>query len=374
MHTDPYFHYSNNSEKRLKTRHLRQICQNISPDTAISHRILSARRSFSIRSSDAEPFEESVNKMVEVYLLNFYNHKIGLASASDYIKKVRRRRNVMRFKKAFMGIATVVALTALCLCGLVACSSNNTANSSSTNNVKPATTTLTVGFDQDFPPYGYVGNDGQYTGFDLELAKEVCTRNGWTFVAQPINWDAKDMELQSGTINCIWNGFTINGREDSYTWTDPYMDNSQVIVVKKSSNISSLSDLAGKTVVTQAASAALTVLEDPDGQKALASTFRKLLTTVDYNTAFMELKSGAVDAVAIDLPVAQYQTTNSNDFVILNEHLSEEQYGVGFLKGNTGLRDQVETTLKAMVADGYVEKLCAKYADQGISYENWVLK
>jgi polar amino acid transport system substrate-binding protein len=280
----------------------------------------------------------------------------------------------MKCKKTFMGVVVAIALVSFCICGLVACSSSSTTNSNSASSGKSPTTTLTVGFDQDFPPYGYVGNDGQYTGFDLELAKEVCARNGWNFIAQPIDWDAKDMELQSGTINCIWNGFTINGRESAYTWTDPYMDNSQVIVVKKSSGITSLSGLAGKTVITQAASAALTVLQDPEGQETLASTFKKLLTTIDYNTAFMELKSGAVDAVAIDLPVAQYQTANSNDFVILNEHLSEEQYGVGFLKGNTGLRDQVETTLKAMVADGFVEKLCGKYADQGISYENWVLK
>jgi polar amino acid transport system substrate-binding protein len=275
----------------------------------------------------------------------------------------------MKLKNTFKVGALLVALTVLSFCSLVACSSNSTTATSDSD-----TTTLVVGFDEDFPPYGYVGDDGQYTGFDLELAQEVCARNGWTFVAQPIDWDAKDLELQSGTIDCIWNGFTINGREDSYTWTDPYMDNSQVIVVRKDSGITSLSDLAGKTVMTQAASAALTVLQDEDGQKALASTFARLLTTPEYDTAFMELESGAVDAVAIDLPVAEYQTAESDDFVILDEHLSEEEYGVGFLKGNTELRDQVEATLEQMVADGFVEQLCEKYADQGISYANWTLK
>ena len=85
--------------------------------------------------------------------------------------------------------------------------------------------TLVVGFDAEFPPYGYKDDNGSYTGFDLDLAKEVCKRNNWTFKAQPIDWDAKDAELESGSIDCIWNGFTINGRENDYTWSDAYIDN-----------------------------------------------------------------------------------------------------------------------------------------------------
>ena len=90
--------------------------------------------------------------------------------------------------------------------------------------------TFTVGFDAEFPPYGYMDENGEYTGFDLELAQEVCDRNGWELVKQPIDWDSKDMELSSGSIDCIWNGFTMNGREDDYTWSVPYVDNSQVFV------------------------------------------------------------------------------------------------------------------------------------------------
>ena len=70
-------------------------------------------------------------------------------------------------------------------------------------------TTFTVGFDAEFPPYGYMDENGEYTGFDLELAQEVCDRNGWELVKQPIDWDSKDMELSSGAIDCIWNGFTM---------------------------------------------------------------------------------------------------------------------------------------------------------------------
>ena len=95
--------------------------------------------------------------------------------------------------------------------------------------------TFTVGFDAEFPPYGYMDDKGEYVGFDLELAQEVCNRKGWELKKQPIDWDAKDMELSSGAIDCIWNGFTIQGREDSYEWTIPYVDNSQVLAAQSSS-------------------------------------------------------------------------------------------------------------------------------------------
>ena len=102
---------------------------------------------------------------------------------------------------------------------------------------------FTVGFDAEFPPYGYKDDNGEYVGFDLSLAEEVCKRNGWTLKKQPIDWDSKDMELKSGTIDCIWNGFTINGREDLYTWSKAYVDNSQVVIVKSKSGIDTLEDL-----------------------------------------------------------------------------------------------------------------------------------
>ena len=135
-----------------------------------------------------------------------------------------------------------------------------------------------VGFDQNFPPMGFVGEDGEFTGFDLELAAEVARRLGLELVLQPIAWDSKDMELSSGNIDCIWNGFTINGREDKYTWTDPYMANNQVFVVRADSDISSLADLAGKVVSVQIESSAEAALNDrPD----LVETSDELITDPD---------------------------------------------------------------------------------------------
>ncbi|MCD8083156.1 MAG: amino acid ABC transporter substrate-binding protein [Clostridiales bacterium] len=221
--------------------------------------------------------------------------------------------------------------------------------------------TFTVGCDQDIPPKGLVADDGEYTGFDLALAKEVATRLGLEFVAQPIAWDAKDMELSSGTIDCIWNGFTINGREDAYTWSDPYMDNSQVFVVAADSGISTLADLAGKVVEVQTDSSAEAALkDDPD----LSGTFGTLQTTPDYNTAFMDLEMGAVDAIAMDVIVAGYQIEQrgaEDQFVILDETLASEEYGVGFKLGNTELRDQVQATLEEMAADGTLKAISEEW-------------
>ncbi len=192
--------------------------------------------------------------------------------------------------------------------------------------------TFIVGFDQDFPPMGFVGDDGEFTGFDLALAEETAKRLGLTFTPQPIAWDSKDMELESGNIDCIWNGFTMTGREDNYTWTEPYMANTQVFVVAKDSGISSQADLAGKVVEVQIDSSAEAALKEASD---LTASFGQLLTTADYNTAFMDLEQGAVDAIAMDVIVAGYQIKQRNaDFVILDESLSEEEYGVGFKKGN----------------------------------------
>lgn len=220
--------------------------------------------------------------------------------------------------------------------------------------------TFIVGFDAEYPPYGYMDENGDYTGFDLELAEEVCKLKGWTLKKQPISWDSKDNELNSGSIDCIWNGFTINGREDEYEWSVPYVDNSQVIVVKKNSGITSFADLKGKTVGVQGASAALDVLTG--NQKELSDTFKKLMEFADYNTAFVELEAGSIDALAMDIGVAQYQIdSRSDDFIILDEHLNAEKYGVGFKLGNTELRDEINEALKTLKENGTFDKLAEKY-------------
>lgn len=225
--------------------------------------------------------------------------------------------------------------------------------------------TFTVGFDQDFPPMGFVGDDGEFTGFDIDLAAETANRLGLELKLQPIAWDAKDMELSSGNIDCIWNGFTINGREDDYTWTDAYMANNQVFVVRADAGIKTMDDLAGKTVVVQADSSAEAALAQvPD----LVESFGTYMTAADYNSALMDLESNAVDAVAMDDTVASYQIEKrGDDFVVLEETLAAEEYGVGFLLGNEALRDQVQATLEGMAADGKLAEISEKWFGKDIT-------
>jgi polar amino acid transport system substrate-binding protein len=218
--------------------------------------------------------------------------------------KILEEISEMNMKRLLALVVTVMMVLALCSCA-----------------AKGADTeafTLKVGFDAEYPPFGFIADDGSYDGFDLALAAEACDRLGWKLETIPIAWDSKDAELDSGNINCIWNGFTINGREDDYTWTVGYYDNSIVMVVLADSGIASLADLAGKTVITQAGSSALTALEEDNAE--LTATFDELLECADYNSAYMELDSGAVDAIAVDIGVARYyMASKSGSYAILDE-------------------------------------------------------
>lgn len=277
-------------------------------------------------------------------------------------------------KKYAALLAAVCLAFSVSACGSSATTSSTSASASGSGSASASASaststegdgkTFTVGFDAEYPPYGYMDDNGEYTGFDLELAQAVCDIEGWELVKTPINWDSKDMELNSGSIDCIWNGFTMNGREDDYTFSVPYVDNSQVMVVADDAGIESLSDLSGKVVGVQAASAALTLLESEDegGQKELADTFAELKEFPDYNSAFVELQAGSIDAVAMDIGVANYQIkTRGEGYKILSEPLNTEQYAVGFKKGNTELCDTVNKDLEQLTEDGTVAKLAEKY-------------
>lgn len=223
---------------------------------------------------------------------------------------------------------------------------------------------LIVGFDAEFPPFGFVAEDGSYDGFDLAMAREVCDRLGWEFEAVAIDWNSKDAELAAGNINCIWNGFTCTGREDEYTWSDPYMDNSIVVIVPADSGIATLADLAGKTLMVQSASSAADAV-DANGE--FAASLGNIIQLADYNSGFMELRQGTVDAVAVDIGVGAYQMASApGDYVMLDEAISTEQYAVGFLLGNTELRDAVNEQLLAMAQDGTMLSIAENYVDDGL--------
>lgn len=270
-------------------------------------------------------------------------------------------------KKLFAMLLTLAMIMSLCACG----GKKEEPAPAESGAATETSGKLIVGFDAEFPPFGYVAEDGSYDGFDLAMAKEVCSRLGWEYSEVAIDWDSKDNELSSGNITCIWNGFTYTGREDQYTWSDPYVDNSIVVVVKKDSGITSLADLAGKKVMAQAASSAVDAINENEEFK---SSLAEVIELADYNTGFLELKQGTVDAIAADMGVAQYQLANSSeDYVIIEEPISTEQYAVGFLLGNEADRDAVNAELHKMAEDGTMMSIAENYVDKGLVLESLCL-
>lgn len=224
---------------------------------------------------------------------------------------------------------------------------------------------LVVGFDADFPPYGF--RDGaEFKGFDLDLARAVCERRGWTFVAKPINWEVKDFELNSGAVDCIWSGFTMQGREDHYAWSCAYVESSQVVLVRQGSAIRLLKDLADKTVAVQAGTPVQKALSGRDKENfnvvSLGKTLKKLILVPNDNQAVNELVIGAVDAVVLDVAVARRKMSDlPGRFELLKEIVMTDTYGVAFKLGNVELRDQVEDDLRELADDGTMKILAGKY-------------
>lgn len=238
----------------------------------------------------------------------------------------------------------------------------NSTDSTGANN----DTTFVVGFNSNFPPFGYEDDNGEFTGFDLDLAKEVCNRNNWTFVAQPIiDWNTKQLELDSGEIDCIWSEFTINGRENDYTWSEPYFNNTKIIIVKEDSNISSVSDLKGKTVEVQYGSSLLNTVKN---NETLKDSIGRIIEVEGYDAALMDLQSNVCDAVICDIGLGHYKIleNSGDDFKVLDDTISSEQYGIGFKKGNAELRNQVQKTLDEMFEDGTVDEIAQNYSDYKI--------
>lgn len=227
------------------------------------------------------------------------------------------------------------------------------------------------GFDKDFPPYSYIGDDGETTGFDVELAQAVCELNGWKYEGVPINWDAKEAELESGSIDCIWSGFTKSpDREPKFAWSEPYSVNTIKIMVLEDSDIKSAADLAGKKVGVQGSTSAQEMLETPNaegGAEDLMKTFGSFEKYDTYTIAVNDLKAGAIDAIAIDVTTGDYQMTKVDGLKYLDEDICEEVYAIGFRTGDKELADEVTKALKTLAENGKMDEIGKKYPE---IYEN----
>jgi polar amino acid transport system substrate-binding protein len=225
---------------------------------------------------------------------------------------------------------------------------------------------LVLGLDDSFPPMGFRNDDNQVVGYDIDLAREVATRLGVQLVPQAIDWNAKEQELNTGKIDCIWNGFTITDeRKKAMTFTKPYLRNAQVVVVKKGSGYSTLASLKGKKVGLQAGSSAADALAANTGFRA---SLKEVVEFKDNLTALMDLEARGVDAVVMDLIVANDNIKRSGKaYAVLQESLAPEVFGVGFRKNDLALRDAVQGAMEAMAADGTLAKVTTKWFGSDIS-------
>ncbi|MCR4789997.1 MAG: amino acid ABC transporter substrate-binding protein [Treponemataceae bacterium] len=260
--------------------------------------------------------------------------------------------------KKITKIASVllIALLAFAFCG---CKKDKAAKADNSLTSVKEKGVFVLGLDDSFPPYGYRDEDQNIVGYDIDLAKEVCSRIGVELVCQPIDWNSKEQELNTGKIDCIWNGFTMNEeRQKAMAFTTAYVDNSQIAVVKADSEYTDLASLAGKKIGLQAGSSAAEAVENA---KDFASSVKEIVEFKDNLTALMDLEIGGVDAVILDIGVAENAIKQGQNFKILSESVASEKYGVGFRKNDISLRDAVQSSLEEMVADGTMETIDQKW-------------
>ena len=222
-----------------------------------------------------------------------------------------------------------------------------------------------MGIDAEYPPFSYLDDNGDYAGFDVEMCKAACDILGLEQKIVPINWDTKLISLYNKEHDCVWSGMTIldTMKEAGYVLSFPYYDNTQVVLTKEGNGINSLEDLAGKRVAVQLGTSGEALLADEEGQLALAKTFEggAPVTMENFNICGTELDAGGVDAVVIDLPVAQNLAGRFNGFVILEDNLGSEQYGICFRNGDDALCKQFEDAIMQLVENGTYLSLAQKY-------------
>ncbi len=219
---------------------------------------------------------------------------------------------------------------------------------------------FTMGIDPEYPPFSYLGDDGNYTGFDVEVCKAVCDYLGWDLEVFAVNWDQKLVQLDSNECDCVWSGMTIldSMKEAGYVISAPYYDNTQVLVVKADSGFESSADLAGKVVAVQLGTSGEALL---NGDLAdLAASFGNVMTSNSFVSCFTELEGGAADAVFVDMPVAASYVAGHDGLKIIDENLGAEQYGIAFRSGDAELCAQVEGAVQALVENGTYAKIAEK--------------
>ena len=222
---------------------------------------------------------------------------------------------------------------------------------------------IVIGLDDEYKPMGFKDEKNEIVGFDVDLAKEAAKRLGSEVEFKAIDWNSKEAELKSKRIDIIWNGLDITPeREENMLFSKPYMDNRQIVFVKKDNvqGIMTETDLMGKRVGTQAGSTAEAYI---DKNESLKGSFAEFKTYGDYVSAFMDLENGRIDALICDEIIGRYNIKDrANDFQALDVQVGPvTQFGIAFRKDDTELRDKVQKVFDEMVKDGSAAKISEKW-------------
>lgn len=261
--------------------------------------------------------------------------------------------------KKITALLLALIIAALTL-GLAGCGAKT---DDTANDTEAERTSFTMGIDPEYPPFSYLGDDGEYTGFDVEVCKAVCDYLGWEFKVFAVNWDEKLVQLDSEECDCVWSGMTIldSMKDAGYIISRPYFDNEQVLLVKDDSEYKSSADLAGKDVAVQLGTSGEALLSGDLSD--LAKTFGNIVTANSFTSCFTELAGNAVDAVFVDAPVAQDYVANNEGFRIIDEDFGAEQYGIAFRSGDADLCARVEAAIDAIIENGTYAAIVEKYPD-----------
>lgn len=224
---------------------------------------------------------------------------------------------------------------------------------------------IVVGLDDSFPPMGFRSDSGEIVGFDIDLAKEAAKRIGVEVEFKSVDWDGVILSLKNGLIDVIWNGLTITpAREESIDFSQPYLENSQSIVVQADTDIESKSDLEGKIVGIQLGSSAVSAVES---EAEVLAGFKELRKYSNNTEALMDLQTGRTDAVVLDVVVGRYYISQRpGQFKVLADNFGAEKYGVGVRDGADSFRKALNRALTEMVDDGTAGEISQKWFGEDI--------
>ena len=274
----------------------------------------------------------------------------------------------MKKRKGILGLLTLVGMAVMSLAGCTQLASNPTVDNWDKYQQQKS---ITVGFDNTFVPMGFEEKNGDYAGFDIELAQYVSNKLGITVHFQPIDWDMKETELQNGTIDAIWNGYSATDeRREKVAFTIPYMQNSQILVVKKTSGIHSVEDMKGKVLGAQNGSSGMLDFEEhPEVLKNRvkggdADQYQSV------NEAIIDLKNNRIDALLIDRVYADYYLTTegiADEYDTIPSGFESESFAVGVRPADKKLLEALNQAFKELYQEGIFQQISQKWFGEDVA-------